>query len=31
MQEVFQKEMEKWKIEQEQIMNNKIKSLEQER
>jgi hypothetical protein len=31
MQEVFQKEMEKWKIEQEQIMDNKLKSLEQER
>jgi hypothetical protein len=31
MQEVFQKEMEKWKIEQEQVMDKKLKSLEKER
>jgi hypothetical protein len=29
MQEVFQKEMEKWKAEQEQVMDAKIKHLEQ--
>jgi hypothetical protein len=31
MQEAFQKEMEKWKVEQEHIMDVKIKSLELER
>ena len=31
MQEVFQKEMEKWKVEQEQIMDAKLKNLELER